>query len=108
MKKQVLTLVALVIALACSMAAQAKKMTHHEAIANVASRVNPVYPAPAKQMRIEGTVEVDVEISDDGKVVKAEAATGNPLLIKAAVEAVKQWKFKSGPALATISFSFKL
>lgn len=87
-----------------------KKLSHAEAIANVATRVAPAYPPAAKQLRVEGSVEVDVTISEDGKVEKAEPAAGNPILARAAVEAVKQWKFKSfgGPVQVTLTFAFKL
>lgn len=87
-----------------------KKLSHAEAVANVQSRVNPSYPPAAKQLRLEGTVEVEVSISDGGAVEKADPVSGNPILTRAAVDAVKQWKFKSfgGPVHAVLQFSFKL
>jgi protein TonB len=87
-----------------------KKLTHGEAVANAQSRVNPAYPASAKQLRLEGSVEIEVSISESGAVEKAEAVSGNPILARAAVDAVKQWKFKSfgGPVQAVLQFAFKL
>jgi TonB family protein len=54
----------------------------------------PAYPPLARQARIQGTVVLDAEISKDGAVVALRAVSGHPLLIPAAVEAVKQWRYK--------------
>ncbi|MCX6598424.1 MAG: energy transducer TonB [Acidobacteria bacterium] len=100
----------LALALAATALGQNKKISVAELMANVASKSAPEYPAAAKQLRVQGTVEVEVFISEDGKVEKVEAGSGNPILTRAAVECVKQWKFKpSGSAVqATLSFNFKL
>jgi TonB family protein len=106
MKK--LTVILIALAVVPALLAQGKKMSHAEAVAMAESKVAPVYPPTAKQMRVEGTVEVDVTIAADGQVEKAEPVSGNPLLTRAAVDAVKRWKFKSGPGSAVLSFNFKL
>ncbi len=62
--------------------------------AEVITKVQPVYPLLARTQRISGTVELDVEINDQGNVVSATAISGPELLRSAAEEAVKQWKFK--------------
>jgi protein TonB len=60
----------------------------------VVSRVLPAYPDMARRSRITGTVVVDVEIDDQGRVVKATPESG-PLLLRAdAVSAVLKWRFK--------------
>jgi protein TonB len=60
-------------------------------------RVAPSYPPEAMQQRIEGTVQLHAVISDDGKVLSLEPVSGPPLLVEAAVIAVRQWRY--GPTL---------
>jgi protein TonB len=56
--------------------------------------VQPDYPVLAKQERIWGTVVVDAVIDEHGNVVQAHVVTGHPLLIRAALNAVLQWKYE--------------
>jgi TonB family protein len=58
----------------------------------------PPYPPVARAVRASGSVTVNIEVDTKGNVVKAEAATGHPLLKAAAVAAARQAKFKPGPA----------
>jgi TonB family protein len=67
--------------------------------AKLVSRVPPVYPALARQARIQGLVSVNVVIQKDGTVTVQNVGAGHPLLAPAAVAAVKQWKYES----ATVS-----
>jgi TonB family protein len=57
-------------------------------------RVSPVYPPLARQARIQGTVILKVQISNSGDVEKLQLISGHPMLAPAAIEAVKQWKYK--------------
>ncbi|HKW16710.1 MAG TPA: TonB family protein [Terriglobales bacterium] len=57
-------------------------------------RVPPVYPSAAIQLRREGTVEVIATISKTGAISKVKVLSGDATLAKAAVEAVKQWKYR--------------
>jgi TonB family protein len=59
--------------------------------------VAPAYPVEAIQQRIEGTVRLHAVIGDDGKVLSLEPVSGPPLLVEAAVIAVRQWRY--GPTL---------
>jgi TonB family protein len=54
----------------------------------------PVYPQEAKEFCAEGRVEVEVLISEAGKVLEAEAISGDELLREVSVEAVKKAKFR--------------
>jgi periplasmic protein TonB len=56
-------------------------------------RVDPSYPPEAMQQRIEGTVRLQAVIGDDGKVLSLEPVSGPPLLVDAAVVAVRQWSY---------------
>jgi protein TonB len=57
------------------------------------SRPNPVYPADARAARIQGTVQLLVEIAADGKVKDVSVVSGPQELVKSAVEAVSQWAY---------------
>jgi TonB family protein len=57
-------------------------------------KVDPVYPQSAQSSKIQGTVVVQLEISKSGGVQYATLVSGDPLLAPAAIEAVKQWKYK--------------
>jgi len=53
----------------------------------------PPYPQIAKQLRIQGTVNVQVVISETGKVISAKAVSGNAALVTAAQQAALQARF---------------
>lgn len=56
-------------------------------------RATPTYPAMARQVKAMGTVQVQVTISEQGRVIEAAVLNGHPLLRNAALEAAKQWAF---------------
>jgi len=57
-------------------------------------KVNPTYPPDAKDQHIQGVVVLKVNIDKEGNVYKVELISGHPLLAPAAIEAVKQWKYR--------------
>ena len=57
-------------------------------------RVQPDYPAVAKAMGLSGTVELQARIGTDGTVQELEVVSGNPILARAAIEAVQQWRYQ--------------
>jgi TonB family protein len=57
-------------------------------------RVEPEYPEEARQQRIQGAVVLEVRIGRDGAIEEVKLVSGQPLLAKAAIAAVKQWRFK--------------
>jgi periplasmic protein TonB len=57
-------------------------------------KVNPSYPPLARQARIQGTVILQAEISKDGNITNLQLISGHPMLAPAAIEAVKQWKYR--------------
>ena len=76
-------------------------------------KVMPHYPPEAKKAGAQGTVQVEITVSESGKVIEAKAISGHELLRDAAVEAAKQWEFKptegSGAPVTmqgVITFSF--
>jgi protein TonB len=62
--------------------------------AKVLNRVNPVYPPLARQTRISGTVRLHAIIAKDGTVQQLEVISGHPLLVQAALDAVRQWRYQ--------------
>jgi TonB family protein len=58
------------------------------------TKVNPSYPAEAERQHVEGPVILHISIDKNGNVSKVEPVSGHPLLIPAAIDAVKQWKYK--------------
>jgi protein TonB len=60
----------------------------------IAKRVQPQYPPEARGKHIQGMVILRAEISKEGDVTELALVSGHPLLAPAAIEAVKQWKYK--------------
>ena len=57
-------------------------------------KVQPNYPPLARQARIQGSVLLQAEISKDGTIENLRLISGHPMLAPAAIEAVKQWRYK--------------
>jgi len=62
--------------------------------ANLINPVKPVYPPLAKMARQQGTVKFEAMISKEGTIEELKVVSGPPLLIQAAQDAVKQWRYK--------------
>ena len=58
------------------------------------TKVPPEYPPDAKEQRIQGVVVLSVIIDTEGSVANVQLIVGHPLLAPAAIDAVKQWKYK--------------
>ena len=63
--------------------------------AMLVKKVDPVYPDLAKAAGIQGTVTLDIVIGKDGTVESLTAVEGHPLLVQAALDAVRQWTYKT-------------
>jgi len=106
----------LALAMAVTVAAQEpKKVTKIEGLNAATTKVQPEYPAMAKQLKIEGAVELEAVVTESGVVEKVNIVSGNPVLTRPAVDAVKRWKFapftaegKAVKAVVPISLSFKM
>lgn len=57
-------------------------------------KVQPAYPPLARQARIQGQVLLQAEISKDGAIQNLRLISGHPMLAPAAIDAVKQWRYK--------------
>ncbi len=91
------------------------RVTQPDAMRAVTKKIQPDYNPMAKQMRVQGDVEVEARISETGDVTDVKVVSGNALLTATVVKAVKDWKFqpfqengKPSQAVAALRFSFKL
>ena len=66
----------------------------HQAEPKLESKVLPPYPPEAASQHVHGDVAMDVTLSGDGTVQEVKIIEGNSLLKAAAVDAVKQWKYR--------------
>ncbi|HXZ40091.1 MAG TPA: TonB family protein [Terriglobales bacterium] len=57
-------------------------------------KVAPVYPEQALQMKIQGPVQIMATINKDGNITNLKLVSGDPILARAAMDAVKQWKYQ--------------
>jgi periplasmic protein TonB len=57
-------------------------------------QVPPAYPPLARQARIEGQVQIDAVLDENGNVVEMKVVSGPPLLHQAALEALRKWKYE--------------
>ncbi len=81
----------------------------------VVRKVEPVYPEPARRGRIQGVVVFRAVINESGDVESIQTLRGVPFLTEAALEAVRQWKYKpamlDGQAVRvyfTVTVTFRL
>jgi protein TonB len=62
--------------------------------ASLTNKVTPIYPPIAKTAHVSGTVVLHAIISKDGSIQELQYVSGPPLLMKSAMDAVKEWKYK--------------
>ncbi|MGB9068221.1 MAG: energy transducer TonB [Candidatus Acidiferrales bacterium] len=71
-------------------------------------RVTPEYPTLAKQMNVTGKVKIEATVAADGHVVSTKVVGGSPLLVNAALDALKKWHFEPAAKESTeiVEFAF--
>lgn len=92
-----------------------QRVSEGVAAGNLIQKVLPHYPQLAVAARIQGTVRFHAVIGEDGRIRDLAIASGPPLLIEAAREAVLAWRYrptllngKPVPVLTDITVNFKL
>lgn len=60
----------------------------------VTHRVEPVYPAEARQQNLQGIIALDIVVGRDGSVARMRALNGPDVLAKAAMDALRWWRFE--------------
>jgi TonB family protein len=96
-------LLAMVVAMSYSMPATAQG----ELARKAKTKVAPAYPPLARRMNITGTVKVLVVVSPNGSLKNTRVVGGNPLLVDAAVDALKKWKFEPAETETTGTVEFR-
>ncbi|MCU1241547.1 MAG: TonB-like protein [Candidatus Acidoferrum typicum] len=91
--------------LLCAAAASTLGQESRKAIA----KPTPRYPEIAKQLKLVGTVKIEVVIGPDGKVKNTNVVGGHPVLIDATLVALKEWKYEPAKSetTATLTFDFR-
>ena len=74
--------------------ASAPKTVSHIKAPHLITATPPQYPAIAKTARIQGTVVLEATISKSGAIENLKAVSGPPMLYQAAIDAVRQWRYK--------------
>jgi protein TonB len=62
--------------------------------ASLVRKVQPVYPQIARTAHVSGTVVLHAIIAKDGTIQELQYVTGPPLLMRAAMDAVREWRYK--------------
>jgi protein TonB len=62
--------------------------------AQLIKKVVPVYPPLARVARVSGTVHLEGILSKDGTIRNLQVLSGHPLLVRAALDAVRQWVYR--------------
>ncbi|HZP16344.1 MAG TPA: energy transducer TonB [Terriglobales bacterium] len=73
----------------------------------VKTKVAAVYPEIARKMGLSGSVKLELVIAPNGTVKETKVIGGHPILVNAAVDAVKKWKFETGAADSTGTVEFR-
>ncbi|HEU5451257.1 MAG TPA: energy transducer TonB [Terriglobales bacterium] len=66
----------------------------------------PVYPQLAREQGLKGTVRIEITINAAGSIKSTRVLGGHPVLIQAAEQALKNWKFEPGPE-STLVLEFR-
>jgi len=75
----------------------------------VKSKVQAVYPELARKMNLTGTVKVEIVVAANGTVKDAKVVGGHPVLVNAALDAVRKWRFEpaAGETSGIVDFKFE-
>jgi TonB family protein len=90
-------LVLVVALLAGVMSALAQDSAPTQPTRTVVHQVVPMYPEVARKMQMSGVVKLRAKVAPNGTVKSIEALGGSPLLVQAAEDAVRKWKYAPAP-----------
>jgi len=74
---------------------------------HVKNKVSPTYPELARKMNLTGVVKLEVTVAPNGTVKDTKVIGGNPILVNAATDAVKKWRFEAANDESTQVVEFK-
>jgi protein TonB len=74
----------------------------------VKSKISPIYPEIARKMNLAGVVKLEVTVTPSGTVKDTKVIGGNPILVNAAADAVKKWRFEpaNDESVGVVEFKF--
>ncbi len=114
-KRCMLALVAVVSFAGMGQSQELRKVSNEEATERLTKRVPPQYPPLALTAHIQGSVAIEITITETGSVENMRTLSGHPILVQSAMDAVKQWEFdpfkedgKPVAVLASIKVDFQL
>ena len=87
--------------------AQEETKTTEELSRKAKTRVAPIYPDIARRMNITGVVKLALVVAPNGSLKSSKAVGGHPVLVNAAMDAMKQWKFEPAPTESSGIVEFK-
>jgi TonB family protein len=73
----------------------------------VLNRIDPQYPSIARPINIQGSVKVEAVVAANGTVKSLAIKGGHPLLVQAAQNAIRQWKWEPYPRETTESIEIR-
>ena len=85
--------IVLVVAVAAFGQGASTRVPPDEAAKHILSKPSPAYPSLAEQARIQGNVILEVTINESGAVSAIRLVSGHSMLVQAALENVRRWKF---------------
>lgn len=94
--------------LAAAPRAGAQENSSDTAKRKIRTKTLPEYPGLAKQMNVAGKVKIEATISPDGRVTSTKVIGGSPLLVGAALDALKKWRYEPAPkeSIEVVEFDF--
>jgi TonB family protein len=74
----------------------------------IKSKISPLYPEIARKMNLAGIVKLEVTVAANGTVKETKVIGGNPILVNAAADAVKKWRFEpaNDDSVGVVEFKF--
>jgi TonB family protein len=87
----------------------ASSLAQDELNRKVRVKVPPAYPELARRINLRGTVKLMVVVLPNGNIKDTKVMGGNPILVNAAMDALKKWKFEPSPeeSAGTVEFKFE-
>jgi TonB family protein len=88
--------------------ASAQENSADTAKRKVKTKTLPDYPELARQMNASGKVKIEATISAEGRVTSTKVIGGSPLLVGAALDALKKWRFEPAAkeSVEVVEFDF--
>ncbi len=73
------------------------------------AKIQPKYPALARQLKLSGKVKLELIVTPDGRVKDTRTIGGSPVLVSAALDAIRMWRYEAAPkeTVEVIEIEFK-